>query len=74
MTDSLPTPDLGALAPALLALLQADDVMVSIKAVDGGRYVWANPALCAFLGVDAAGVAGRTDLDTLPAADAQAWR
>lgn len=59
---------------ALLSLLQLGGALVALKAFDSGRYLWANEAYAAFLGVAPARLQGATDLELLPLADANAVR
>lgn len=62
------------LAQAMLAHAQQQGLAVGVKSADDGRYVFADPALGALLGSDAAGVLGRTDADLLDAATAALLR
>lgn len=74
MTELPPTIAQDELAPALLASMQASGAMVSIKEVSSGRYLWANAAMCGFLGQAFDVLAGRTDLDLMAKGDAAVVR
>ncbi|MEX8517158.1 MAG: GGDEF domain-containing protein [Leptothrix sp. (in: b-proteobacteria)] len=63
-----------AFSDALLSLLQLSGALVALKTADSGRYLWANPAYAAFLGVEPERLRGATDLELLPLADATAVR
>lgn len=62
------------LLEGLLALLQAQGVMLSLKDGENGRYLWANPAWCSLFGAEPSRVIGATDLELLPLGDATAVR
>ena len=64
----------GLLAHTLLALAQQQGLAVGIKRADDGRYLVANPALCALLGRPGDDLAGCTDADLLAAAPAALLR
>jgi len=73
MANPQAAPDNAALNEGLLALLGAQGALLSIKQVETGAYLWANPAMMAFLGLaDLAQLQGSTDAQLLPMADAQA--
>jgi diguanylate cyclase (GGDEF)-like protein len=60
------------LAGGLLDLLQTEGVLLALKDADSGRYLWANAPCLAWLGADARGAVGATDLELLPQAEANA--
>ncbi|HQY08141.1 MAG TPA: diguanylate cyclase [Burkholderiaceae bacterium] len=62
------------LLEGLLALLQVQGVMLSVKDGESGRYLWANEAWCRLLGTEPARLVGATDLELLPLGDATAVR
>lgn len=74
MSDLSAFVSLPALTRSLLAVLERDDVLLSLKDTPSGRYLWANAPMLAWLGVGPERLAGLTDLDLLPLADATALR
>ena len=64
----------GLLANTLLALAQQQGLAVGIKRADDGRYLVANPALCALLGRPGDDLTGCTDADLLGPAPAALLR
>ncbi len=62
------------LALAMQSHSQQQGMALGVKSADDGRYLWANPALCALLGVDAGALVGRSDGDVLDNATATLLR
>lgn len=64
----------AVLAQALQAHCLQQGMALGIKSADDGRYLLANPSLCALLGVEAGALVGRSDADVLDAATASLLR
>ena len=64
----------GLLAHTLLALAQQQGLAVGVKQADDGRYLVANPALCALLGRPGDDLTGCTDADLMGQAPAALLR
>ena len=63
----------ASILDGLLDLLQVDEALLAVKEAGTGRYVWANAAYRAWLGVsDDRPLAGATDLELLSKAEAAA--
>jgi diguanylate cyclase (GGDEF)-like protein len=64
----------AVLALTLQAHCQQQGLALGIKSADDGRYLLANPALAALLGIDGGGLVGRSDADLLDPATAALLR